>query len=331
MLGLDLGPGEDQLARIERGISQALHAATASNHRVAVETLLNTIGVQCGPADDNYYREALDYYLGLAYARTKQPSLVIDHIHRSRVLPSGGSSQIFEIHKAEAEVLNDRMMAARERGLPTFFLASMPRSASASFTQSIARLLDMPVVRLSVGHTLPHYVLIPRWLNHVSPGGAVLHDHFSPNDINAETLRQAGIKKIMVLVRDPRAAAFSLLSLSATIAQQQAQALQALTMHFIPWLRQWQAAARTGEFEIKWISSATMRNDPGSIWREIVEEHVGLYPALKPYLEKALELPRANYGHGDDQRWRQAVDEAVLQKIWDAIPADIADAFELRP
>jgi hypothetical protein len=331
MLGLDFEPGDDTVARVERGISLALNAATDLGNGSAVEMLLNTIGVKCAPADDYYYREALDYYLGLAYARTKQTALAIDHIHRSQVLPSSGGNQIFEIHKAESHALHDRMMVARNRGLSTFFLASMPRSASASFTQSIARLLDMPAVRLSVGQTIPHYVLIPRWLNHVSPGGAILHDHFSPSGSNAQTLKQAGIKKIMVLVRDPRAAAFSFVSPPPTIAERHVRALRALTMQIIPWLRQWQYAARTADFEIKWISSAAMRADLGSVWREIGQEYVALYPALKPYLEKSPGLSRANYRHGDDRRWRQEADEVTCREMWEAIPADIIDEFDLRP
>jgi hypothetical protein len=114
-------------------------------------------------------------------------------------------------------------------------------------------------------------------------------------------------------------------------AEGQMPALFVLTRHLIPWLRQWQDAARSGDFEIKWISSAAIRADMGSVWREVAQEYVEHYPALKPYLERSPELSRANYGHGDDERWRRNVDEITSRQLWEAIPPDIADAFELRP
>jgi hypothetical protein len=274
----------------------------------------------------------LDYYLGLAYAHNNEPELAIDHLHRSGVLPSTGGDQIFDTHVAESLLLHSRMQSARERGLPTFLLASMPRSASVSFTQSIAALLDIPVIRISVGE-VPNYHLVPNWLNLVSSGGAILHDHFSASASNIETMKKGGVKKVMVLVRDPRAAAFSFAHLSQphSKAAHEQLTLSLLADRFLPWLARWQRAARFGEVGVKWISSTAVRSDISASWLEIAQMFIEDYPALEPYMERPLGMVRANYQHGDDQRWRKETSAATQEQMWAAIPPDIADEFGLLP
>src|SRR5690349_10929005 len=98
MLTVDFRPGPDAATRVERGIRLANAAAQTGGPRYAVETMLNIIGMACPPGDENYYREALDYYLGLAYAHSDQPEFAMDHLHRSGVLPSTGGNQTFESH-----------------------------------------------------------------------------------------------------------------------------------------------------------------------------------------------------------------------------------------
>jgi hypothetical protein len=332
MLTMDFRPGPEATLKVERGIRLANTLAQIGGPRYAVEAMLNVIGVSCPPRDENYYREALDYYLGLAYAHDGQPELAIDHLHRSGVLPSSGGDQIFESHVAESLLLHSRMQSARERGLPTFLLASMPRSASVSFTQSIAGLLDIPVIRVSVGE-IPNYQLVPNWLNLVSPGGAILHDHFSATKLNIETMKRGGVKKVMVLVRDPRAAAASFARLSGThskLAHEQ-MTLTLLADRFVPWLAQWLTAARIGEVGIKWISSDAVRSNTSAVWNEITQMFVEDYPALGPHMERSLSIVRANYQHGDDQRWRQEMSPVMQEQMWAAIPSDIIDEFGLLP
>src|ERR1700692_2058513 len=105
MLTMEFRPGPEAANKIERGIRLANAAAQIGGPRYAVETMLNIIGVSCPPFDENYYREALDYYLGLSYAHNNEPELAIDHLHRSAVLPSSGGDQIFESHVAESLLL----------------------------------------------------------------------------------------------------------------------------------------------------------------------------------------------------------------------------------
>lgn len=316
---------------LPRAIALAERTATATDARTGVEVLLNLVGVRSGPGDENYFQAALDYYLGQAYAAARQPERAIELIDRSGVLPASGGPVIFETHVAWSVRLSEQMMAARERGLPSLLIASMPRAASASLTQSIAALLDAPVMRVTIGAD-PYYV-VPRWLNHVSPGGAVLHDHFDASVYSRRVLREAGVKSLFVLVRDPRAAAYSNATLHKPHGgeRRDAAALHYLETWFAPWLASWVDAERSGDLHVEWLWSATTRADLPAVWRRISDLLVRDYPALKSYAGHTPAILQANYRYGDDDRWRREIAPAVQERMWAAIPSAVAEKFELVP
>ena len=231
-------------------------------NRAGNQAIIDKIGLDARLVQgEGYWGEALDYHLGLLYAHIGEPEKAADHFDRSRTLPSDGGDQVFAGHQRDSLELRRHQDLARQRGIPSPLIAAMPRSASASLTQTLATMLDAPLMRVSCGQ-LPSFYLVPRWLNSFSPGGAVLHDHFGAVPFNLKTLREGGVRRVFVRVRDPRPAAASTINLSnrkfgiPDDIDHESQVIQLCEQAFIPWVATWLAAAAdpaTG-MKIHWLT-----------------------------------------------------------------------------
>jgi tetratricopeptide (TPR) repeat protein len=89
---------------------------------------------------------------------------------------------------------------ALDRGLPPFLFVPLYKSASATLNNIIAAGFDLPTVLYS----LIHLRVIPPWLQDFMQGGASYSTHLFPFPVNIELLAAAGVKKVIVHVRDPR-------------------------------------------------------------------------------------------------------------------------------
>src|SRR5262249_15060112 len=126
---------------------------------------------------ESYFAEALDYHIGLLQGYCGQPEQMAEHISRSRTMPSLEDDQLFSDHVNLSRMARAHQEAAMARGMPPILIACMPRAASATLAHTIAQLLDMPVLRLSIGR-FPDYYLAPPWLDAFQQGGAITQDHF---------------------------------------------------------------------------------------------------------------------------------------------------------
>jgi hypothetical protein len=212
---------EVEHARLRAALAAALTAERNGGPRAGIATLLSMIGIRPGLMHESYFAEALAFHSAQTHAHLRESREMAECILRSHTLPADGGDLLFANHVARSLRLFDHREAARARGMPTFLIASMARASSTSLTQSLAQSLDMPVIRVSMGR-FPHYALAPSWLDSVSPGGAVLHDHFGATSENLSTLRNAGVREVFVLVRDPRAAAASYVNFVGTETEEPA-------------------------------------------------------------------------------------------------------------
>jgi hypothetical protein len=179
---------------VQRVIAEVLGIRRAKGNRAGNQAIINKIGVDARfVRDEGYWAEALDYHLGLLYGHVGDPQAAALHFERSQTHPASGGDQIFSDHQRDSLGLRRRQETAMERGIPSFVVASMPRSGSASLTQTLANLLAAPIMRVSCGH-FPYFYLVPGWLNSFSRGGAVLHDHFAALPFNLMTLREGGVR-----------------------------------------------------------------------------------------------------------------------------------------
>jgi hypothetical protein len=226
--------------------------------------------------------------------------------------------------------IHERQQRAFERGMPAIILSSMPRSASAFLSQTVAKLLDIPIMRVSIG-AFPDYGIIPRWLNCFTPGGGVLHDHFGASDYNLRVLRECGVREVFVLVRDPRPAALSFAEHVGGYSEEQLghTVHRLVATRFVPWLRAWAIAEDTQKdwLRIHWIFSSAARADVGRTILSILDRLKPLYPAVARAAESVVPMVRANMMYGDDNRWRSVVPHHFHSLLWNELDDVLAERF----
>ena len=340
MFGLYFPPehmiDEQHLEAVRKTITDIVASAQHGGNRAANQTFVDNIHLQARvEQNEAYWGEALDYHFGLLYAHVGDPEKAAHHFDRSGTYPAYGGNQLFSDHQRDSLDLFRRQTMARERGMPSPVIASMPRSASASLTQTLASMLDAPLLRVSCGR-FPAFSLVPRWLNCFTPGGAILHDHFGATAFNLKTLHECNVHQVFVRARDPRPAAASSLSLSnlrygtSNDVDFERQMIDLCEGQFIPWAAAWLAAATdpTSNLKIHWLLRPA--GSTGAMVREVLTTLAPEYPALEPYLAKDFAEVRANFVTGDKDDWRKRISQSGQERLWNAISQPLKDVLGLQ-
>jgi hypothetical protein len=329
---------EEYLASVRRVIARVLDTRKRRGNRAGNQAIIDEIGVRVRfERDESYCREALDYHLGLLYAHLGDPDMAAHHIDRSGAHPGSGGNQLFSDHQSESLALRRRQELAKERDIPSILMASMPRSASASLTQTIAAVLDIPVLRASCGR-FPDFFLIPRWFDSAKSGGAIFHDHFAANPFNLGMLRDAQVNEIFVRIRDPRSATCSAESLVEREAGDRPEisfedrVLARYEQAFVPWLISWIAVAAdpAAGLTVRWIRYGASSDEIRNTARVVLLALSGRHPALAGYAVPDIPIVEANYVGGNDEAWRAKISQPGQERLWRATPDAIRELLTLR-
>jgi hypothetical protein len=338
MLELRLPPPEDvdeaHLAHVRGLIARVLEVQAEDGNRAGNQAIIDALGVIVRlERDEAFCGEALHYHLGLLYAHVGDPERAAYHFEQSGTYPGDGGNPMFLDQQIDATQRRAHQQAAAQRGIPSIIMTALPRSASASLTQTIAHLLDIPVMRVSCGR-FPDFPIVPRWLNAFTPGGAILHDHFGAVPYNLEVLREGNVREVFVRVRDPRPAVCSHVLLSdrklATVGRQdyEERVIRIYTEAFIPWLTQWIAVADADAgLQVRWL-----RHPPSAVGdaaREILAHLASDHPVLESYCAKTMPEIKANFVVGNDQTWRKAISRKGQRRLWAATPDSVRGLLNL--
>lgn len=106
------------------------------------------------------------------------------------------------------ERLHESAYPGRGGNLPPLLLVTLPKAGSIFIHTALRRTLRLPMLKIACPgiheQTLDH-----RRLAKFAKGNAVCREHFAARDFMLDGLRLAGIRKMVVHVRDPRAAILS--------------------------------------------------------------------------------------------------------------------------
>ena len=321
-------------ARIRQIVDTALALRDSRGSRVADQAIYDSVRVADVATDESYYDEALAYHLGLLFAHANEPELAAEHFAKSHTAPSSSGDLLFPEHVRLGLELHARQQAAARRGVPSILVSAMPRSGSLSLSRTLAETLDIPVLGISKGR-YPDYWIAPCWLASFVGGGAVTHDHFRASDFNLGVLREAGIRDVLVQVRDPRAAAASLIHhqersfnlprTSPARAPYEARLIERCLQSYYPWLADWLAVAEgtKGKLRVHWVSFGDLRRDIGGVVRVILD-------LLRHGPVDAIEVVTAHMVHGTDDAWRDGVSPATERRLWEAMPSQAIDLLGLQ-
>jgi hypothetical protein len=318
-------------------VADAKELCNREGNRKAANYLLDKLGVEItSDRDEDYCAEALNFHLGLLEAYAGHPEAMAEHIQLSHTMPCPEDEHLFSDHVTICMLTREHQLDAIARKMPAVLFACMPRSASATLTYSLAKLLDVPVLHISIG-MFPAYFIAPSWFDLFLEGGAVTQDHFMPNDFNFGVLAARGRRDVFVTIRDPRAAARSEVHWRARAGGAGAPSVEERIErqcldNFIPWLQGWIDRSRdpASPLRIHMIKFQDIVGDlPGTV-RRIAQNLRDEFPAMAPYAERSeVEEVRIHFKQGDDDAWRSEVGDATRQKLWDACTPDIRELLDL--
>jgi hypothetical protein len=305
--------------------------------RKAVGYLLDKLGVEITlDRDEDYCAEALNFHLGLLEAYAGRPEAMAEHIRLSHTMPCPEDEHLYSDHVTICMITREHQLDAIARKIPAMLFACMPRSASATLTYSLAKLLDIPVLHTSIG-MFPDYFIAPSWLDVFLEGGAITQDHFKLGDFNDGVLAARGPRDVFVTIRDPRAAARSQVHWlsrwgNAGSASLEEHIERQCLGNYIPWLQNWIGHSRdpASPLRIHMIKFQDIVHDLGGTVRRIANILQGQYPALAAYTKSVdVEEVRIHFAQGDDDAWRSEVSAATRQKLWNACTPDIRELLQL--
>jgi hypothetical protein len=198
-------------------------------------------------------------------------------------------------------------------------------------------LFDIPVPHLSIGD-FPNYYLAPSWLDMFLEGGAISQDHFGATEFNVGVLSSRGPRDLFVLVRDPRAAAASLVHYRSRQAWPIEEPFETImerlcVERFIPWIQGWIDCSKNAASPIKihWILSDEVRSDLTGTARKICSVLSRRYPGMSGYIEAgAVPEVRVHFEGGDDELWRKNASPQVSGRMWEACTPDMRALLGLR-
>lgn len=159
---------------------------------------------------------------------------------------------------------------------PSLFILSSPKSASSFLTTFFSILFNKPAVSCSFRHG----PIVSPWLSFCVRHQAINHDHFFPSDMNIKLMKDARIKKIVLLTRDLKESLISLGFHLANIENSPCSTFPEFQKYFgcqvIPvahsyyrWKASW--LANLHSFQILQISYAELKSDFLSVSRKILD------------------------------------------------------------
>lgn len=319
---------------------EAKEIAERDGPRAANQYLLNRIGVHCtGDHSESYFAEALHYHLGRLQAFVPNPEAMAKHLALSRTMPSREQNRLYSDHINTSLVIEAWQQQAIARRVPPIFIASMPRSASATLTQTLSHALNAPIMELSIGD-FPERFLAPSWLDMFLMGGAITHDHFAANEFNLGVLRGRPLRHVFVSVRDPRAAARSQVHHNtrndgADGDENLGRRIELECLErFIPWLQGWLECAANADlpFRIHWLRYQDICADWVGTIRRIGQILANDYPAMENLAtSKHVEERRGNFVTGDPDAWRSEVSDVTRGRLWAACSPEMKSLLDLKP
>jgi hypothetical protein len=173
--------------------------------------ILNASGVsQAFPLPDDYIKNISAYYMACFCCRICDLSKASEYAESFNSYASidGTDMLPFDILHVSTMARYEQIHAIRQNKSGAMII-SLPKAASAFLSQSVSEVIEVPILRSSIGEGL-NSVVHTRWSNQIAEGGAITHEHYRPISENVDALSAASVKDLWVLIRDPREAAHSL-------------------------------------------------------------------------------------------------------------------------
>lgn len=222
-----------------------------------------------------------------------------------------------------ATELEARVMASPGKSLSSCLIASMPKSASSFLSSLVSSCCNFEIVQVQFGD--PSVAEInPRWLAYLNGNGVTTHSHIEATEFNLLRILEAGVKKIVIQYRDPRAAAWSAVQSNGRTDQSAKSSLARLEAHFgwfNRWLEGWigvESFLADRGVDVLFVNYSDVVDDTYSTLIKLFEFTGHVIP--KEIISREITRARANlrnynFRTGDAGEWSRNLNPQ-LKRVW---------------
>jgi hypothetical protein len=227
-------------------------------------------------------------------------------------------------------------------GRRSIFLVTLPKSGTVYVSHALARSLDYDHTGTLVTPTFPKNILWGEMLADFAKGGMISASHMQPDDYNLEAMASHGIRKMVLHVRDPRAALNSWMHFirdkhpetgesprSLEYRQKSAaEQLDFLIEHEYPafanWIADWMTVVETPRWNLNplIVHHDELASDENRYFQRIFD-----FYGFDATLKTAAKDKNAHYRKGDNDDWRATFSPAQRARVNDLMPARLWTDF----
>ena len=250
------------------------------------------------------------------------------------------------------------------KNFPGIFINTLPKSGSVFIHSALITGLDLPKWRIGLA-IFPDDIAIPEYTKRLAAGNLVSQEHLPAHNKNLITLRQSGIDRLVVHVRDPRQALLSWVhhvdrqykngnfeptgyplcdgyfSLSYK-GQKDCEPYFSLDFeekinwhieYYLPllidWIKGWVAVGENPAHDLKILFTRfqDMKSDPDTLFRSILSFY-DIHPSdfHQPHIE--LKDGRLHFRKGKVNEWKAVFTNEQIEKATHMIPKALAGKFD---
>lgn len=240
-----------------------------------------------------------------------------------------------------------RQQAAQQEEITSILINTLPKSGTVYIRGRLSEALNLPFCQLTLAPIYNHP--IPSWLELFARGGAIATEHFMADEKTLDLLQGAGLKNIIVHVRDPREAALSLYHFQNKQSQYSGPIgavagdmyrgsadfqdnFRDLCSSFIPWtidwLKGWIDCANDSKnsFNIKFTTYDKFSESEEEFFKDLLDFYnidYSLFDWRKPLSEKH----KAHFRKGQKAEWREVASPETQKYIWSLMDKDVCEYF----
>lgn len=237
----------------------------------------------------------------------------------------------------------ERMVKAREEriaaGLPSVAFIPQGKSGSVTLGTVFTNGFRLPCV----AYSLVTRRVIPSWAKDYARGGAAYVTHLYPESVNISRLKESGISKVIVHVRDPRQALLSFVHhidrYPMDFPQLNNDDYRRLTLNkkidvvfdewypvTVDWIEGWAKAA--GEMDILFSTFEEFRTSPQSV----VERYLAYYGGDRSWFDSSTvfshdEKTDYHFRRGEIDEWRRVFSPEQIERVNGALSEEVRLLF----
>lgn len=229
---------------------------------------------------------------------------------------------------------------ANVKSKPSIFIVTLPKSATVYIANSIASSLGYTLTQTMVTPTFPKNIVWAAMANDFTRGGMVSVSHMQADIFNMRAVKQAGIRKGVLHIRDPRAALLSWVHfmgkkvaqhdtgvasilnpagqgfLDQSFEKQVDSCIEIFYTHCINWITDWMDQLKADpRMDFLVVSHDELVSDERAYFDRILK-----FYDLSGDISAVKRDESTHFRKGDNSEWREVLTPAQIQRMNDAIP-----------